>query len=99
MSIVTLTQFKQHLRELSDDLDDPFQLALNAAEAEANAFVGFDIDEEFGDDEPPSDIVMAAMLLAQIHADGGAVNDNEYRRAAAQGLLRPYRRDTGMRAA
>lgn len=99
MSFVDLTTFKQFVRELTADLDDPLQLALNAAEAEANAFVGFDIGAEFGSSEPPSDIVMATMLLAQIHADAGAVNDNEYRRAAAQGLLRPYRRDTGIKSA
>lgn len=95
MSIANLTDFKAFLRQLSNDLDSPFQLALDAATAEANAFVGFDIEIEYDSTEPPSDIVMAAMLLAQVHADAGDAATNEARRVAAQRLLMPYRIDTG----
>lgn len=99
MSIATLSDFKHYLRELTTDLDNPFQLALDAATAEANAFVGFDIEDEYGSSEPPSDVVMAAMLLAQVHADMGDPEANEHRRVAAQRLLLPYRLNTGIGAA
>lgn len=95
MSIATLSQFREFVRELTSDLDSPFQLALDAATSEANGFLGFDVEAEFESTEPPSDIVMACMLLAQVHADAGAVNDGEYRRAAAQNLLLPYRLNIG----
>jgi len=99
MSTATLSQFKGYLRELSDDLDDPLQSALDAATAEANAFLGFDAAEQFGSDGPPSDVVMAVMILAQIYADAGSPEENEHRRGAAQRLMLPYRTDTGMGAA
>ncbi len=99
MSAATLIQFKGFLRELSDDLNDPLQFALDAATAEASAFLGFDAEEQFGSDGPPSDVVMAVMVLAQVHADAGSPEENEHRRGAAQKLLLPYRTDTGMGAA
>ncbi len=96
MSIVDLTTFKQYLRELTTDLDDPFQLALESASAECNHFLGFDVAEQYGSEGPPSDIVMACMVLAQVHADLGDPEANEGRRAAAQRLLLPYRLNTGI---
>lgn len=96
MTIATLEQFKEFLRELSSDLDSPFQLALNAAGAEASSFVGFDLEEAFDGTAAPSDVVMAVMLLAQVHADAGDVDTAEYRRVAAHRLLTPYRRDSGI---
>lgn len=98
MSIASLEQFKDFLRELTTDLDSPFGLALDAATAEVNAFLGFDAEEEFAD-SPPADIVMACMILAQVHADAGDVTTNEYRRTAAHRLLLPYRQNTGIGAA
>lgn len=95
MSIATLADLKNHLRELTTDLDDPFQMALDSATAECEHFVGFGIADEFGSAGVPSDIVMACVLLAQVHADMGAPEANEARRAAAQRLLLPYRVDCG----
>lgn len=97
MSIATLDQFKGFIREIADDLDLTFQLALQSATAEANAEVGFDIESELI--PVPSDIVMACLLLAQTHVDAGSVEENVYRRAAASSLLRPYRTTTGMASA
>lgn len=99
MSIATLADFKSYLRELTTDLDDPFQMALDSATAECDHFVGFDIAEEYGSDGAPSDVVMACMLLAQVHADMGAPEANEARRAAAQRLMLPYRLNTGIGSA
>lgn len=98
MSIADLTTFKQYLRELTTDLDDPFQLALESATGECNSFLGFDAIDQFGTAIPP-EIVMACMLLAQVHADMGDPEANEGRRAAAQRLMLPYRLNTGIGAA
>lgn len=99
MSIATLTDFKQYVRELSADLDATFQQALDSATAEVNHFLGFDPETEFGSGTIPSDIVMACMLLAQIHADMGDPDQSDHRRVAAQRLLTPYRLHTGFGAA
>lgn len=93
--IADLTTFKQYLRELSNDLDDAFTLALDSATAECNNYLGFDAEAEFGSSGIPSDIVMAALILGQIHADAGGPADNDHRRVAAQRLLLPYRLNTG----
>lgn len=99
MSIASLSDFKTQMRELTNDLDDAFQMALDSATAECDHFVGFDIMEEYGSDGAPSDVVMACMLLAQVHADMGAPDANEARRAAAQRLMLPYRLNTGIGSA
>ncbi len=99
MSIAALSDFKAYLRELTTDLDDPFQMALDSATAECDHFVGFDIVAEYGSDGAPSDLLMACMLLGQVHADMGAPEANEARRAAAQRLMLPYRLNTGIGAA
>ena len=96
MSVVSLADFKAYLRELTTALDDPLQMALDAAIAEASGFVGFDLDEAYDDSSgPPSDLAMAVCLLAQTHADSGGPADNEYRRGVAQKLLTRYRVDPG----
>lgn len=99
MSIVSLAGFRAFMREATTDLDDPLQMALDAAEAEAAAFVGFDLDEAFGDSSgAPSDLQMAICLLAQAHADAGGPAENEFRRGTAQRLLTRYRTHTGFGA-
>ncbi|MGV8921344.1 MAG: head-tail connector protein [Pseudomonas sp.] len=95
MSIIDLTNFKTFLRELSSDLDSAFTLAINAAEAEVNNHLGFDADTEFNGD-PPGDVVMACLLLAQVFADAGDPEANRYRRTAAHNLLAPHRTCTGI---
>lgn len=92
MSIITLDTFKGFLRELSTDLDVPLQLALDAGEAEASAFLGVDIATEYATVEPPPDIVMGILYLARVHADEG---DAERYRSIGQKLLQPYRVNTG----
>ena len=95
MTIATLTDFKLYVRELTNDLDDAFTLALESATAECNNFLGMDAEADFGSAGIPSDVVMACMVLAQVHADLGDPEANEGRRAAAQRLLLPYRLNTG----
>lgn len=97
MTIATLEQFKDYVRELTNDLDDTFTLALESASAEVRHYLGFDPEAE--SDGPEPDIVMACCLLAAIHADAGDPQVNAYRLRAAQRLLDPYRRNTGFGAA
>lgn len=93
--IVTLTEFKDYIRELTNDLNNPFQSALDSATAECNHFLGFNAEDEFGSSGVPQDIKHACMLLAQVHADAGDAAMNDNRRSAAQRLMLPYRIDTG----
>lgn len=97
MTIATLEQFKSYVRELTNDLDATFELALESASAEVKHYLGFDPEAESGGPEP--DIVMACCLLAAVHGDVGDPATNAYRRRAAQRLLDPYRRNTGFGAA
>lgn len=97
MTIATLSEFKSYARELTNDLDDTFELALESASAEVRHYVGFDPEEESGGPEP--DQVIACCLLAAVHGDVGDPTTNEYRRRAAQRLLDPYRLNTGFGAA
>lgn len=92
---VTLTTFKNFLRELTADIDPSLTLALASASNEVRHFLGFDPEDEFGISDIPSDIATATCLLGQCHADAGDPATNESRRVAAQRLLLPYRQDTG----
>lgn len=96
MTIATLEQFKDYVRELTNDLDDAFELALESATSEVIHYLG-DVPVDSGGAEP--DIVMACCLLAAIHADVGDPQVNAYRRRAAMRLLDPYRLNTGFGAA
>lgn len=96
MTIATLQQFKDYCRELTNDLDDTFELALESASAEVRHYLGFDPGDS-GGAEP--DIVIACCLFAAVHADVGDPTVNEYRKRAAQRLLDPYRENTGFGAA
>lgn len=96
MTIATLQQFKDYVRELTNDLDDTFELALESASAECNHYLGFEA-EDSGGAEP--DIVMACCLLAAVHGDVGDPTTNTYRERAARRLLDPYRLNSGIGAA
>jgi hypothetical protein len=95
MSAPTLDDLKAFLRTLGHDLDESLNLALVAAVAEAEAFIGGQLIELWPD-EAPGDVAMAVLLLAQTHADAGTPQEQEYRRTAAQQLLRPHRIGTGL---
>ena len=98
MSIATLTMFRAFLREVpSTELDLLRTEALDAAEVQANKFVGYDIAAEF-EGAPTSDIRNAVYLMGQNLIDQGSPDEVEMRRARAESLLRPYRRDTGIAA-
>lgn len=90
----TVPTFRAWLREAqSPELDMVLAEALEAAKAQANQFAGFDIATD-----PTSDSAIAIYLLAQNLADQGTPAEVEMRRARAESLLRPYRKDTGVAA-
>ncbi len=95
MSLPTLPDVKSFLRVTGDDLDVTLTLALGAAVAEAGNFIGGSLVDRWPDDLP-SDVVMSLLLLVQHHVDAGSPQENEYRRSAAQSLLRPYRLEVGI---
>lgn len=95
MSLADLSTFKAYVRELTNDLDGAFQTALDSATAEVSNFLGFDAEAEYGSAGAPADVVMACMILAQVHADAGSPAENDHRRVAAHRLLTPYRLATG----
>ena len=92
MSIVTHAQLAEYLRQAESDPDYIVRFALSAALSEASAIIGADIEIENVQLGSPSDFQTAVRLLASVHADSDEYEYNEYRRAAAHGLLRPYRR-------
>lgn len=94
MSLPTLADLKAFLRITGDHLDATLAQALNSAKIEAGHFIGGTLAERWPI-APPSDVVQAVMLLAQVHVDAGTPQEHEYRRAAAQSLLRPYRLSDG----
>lgn len=96
--IADLPRFKTYMRELTDDLDGAFTFALESAAREVNAYLGFDVEVEYGADAP-ADILMGCVLLAHVHAEPGDVEMNEHRVAAAHRLLSPYRKTIGFRCA
>lgn len=95
MSLPTLDAVRAFLRVEGTHLDVPLALALSAAVAEAANFIGGSLVERWPD-ALPGDVVMAVLLLSQVHADAGDVEDHQYRRSAAQHLLRPYRLEVGI---
>lgn len=94
MSIASLLDFKDYRRGLMTYLDNALQTAPNAATIECNQFVGFVILDRYGRPGPPSDIVFACMLFADVKADVRYQEANEARRAFAQWLMLPYRLKT-----
>ena len=93
MTIATIYEFRDFLRVTGSDLDPALDLALRSASAEVRHYLGFDPEE------PDPDMVIACCLLAQTHVDAGSPEDQNHRREAAHGLLRPHRLDTGIAGA
>ena len=95
MSAPDLSDFRAFLRIDHSETDQALELALLAAKAEAESFLGGTIAQLWPVDAP-GDVVMAVLLLAQTHADAGTPQEHEYRRTAAHHLLRPHRLQTGL---
>lgn len=96
MSTIALETLRAHLRA-EDDLDATLQLALDAAEAEAAAYLGRPLAEMTdAGGALPSDVTMAVLLLAQTYVDDDDPRAAEARRGAAQRLLLPYRIASGI---
>ncbi|QOY61873.1 phage gp6-like head-tail connector protein [Lysobacter sp. H21R4] len=98
MSWLSLAEYRALLREVPDaGLDIVLQSHLDSAEAEVAGFIGFDPETEFGSAlEIPADLRTAAYLIAQCHSDQLPVPEAEYRRGAADRILRRHRREVGI---
>lgn len=98
MSWLSLTEYRALLREVPDaGLDTVLQGHLDSAELEVAGFIGFDPDDEFGGPLMiPADLKTAGYLIAQCHSDQLPVAEAEYRRGAADRILRQHRRETGI---
>ncbi len=98
MSIVTLAEHRAFMRELQDAALDPvLQQSLNAAQEQVEHFIGFDLIEFDGD--VPASIKQAISTLAMCMTDAMPAEVEQQARAGIERLLRPYRRETGLRAA
>jgi hypothetical protein len=95
MTMPTLEDVKAFLRIDGNHLDTVVSMAYAAAQAEAANFVGGELAERWPS-HLPSDVAMALVLLVQVHVDAGTPQEHQYRRCAAQNLLRSYRLDSGI---
>ncbi len=101
MSIPTLEQAKTYTRQIDNDLDAVIAIAIAAAQAELDTFIGGDPSATRWptDDAVPGDVLAAALVLTRIHFDDGNAPDAELWRGIAQRLLFPYRISSGIRGA
>lgn len=98
MSAPTLSEFRQFMREMHDaELDPVLQSALDAATDRVESFIGYSLDE-YEADVPPV-IRMAIMSLAMLETDNLDSDKEQQIEARVERALRPYRRETGVRAA
>lgn len=98
MSIPTMAEAKDYLRQIGDDLDAAIAVAAAAAQAEVDAFIGGDPSAERWPlpEDVPGDVKAAALMLARIHFEEGDAVQAELWRGAAQKLLFRYRVDSGV---
>ena len=101
MTTPSLPQARSYLRQIDNDLDAVIAVAIAAAQAEVDSFIGGDPSATRWPTEEsvPGDVLAAALVLTALHFDGGDALDMERRRGAAQALLLRYRVDSGVRAA
>lgn len=96
MNYLTVPNVKAQLRDFgtANDLDVVYAMALDAAEATIDKFVGFDVWVEFGG-MVPVDVIKAGYLLAVVDEDALDPTSATHARARAESLLRPHRREVG----
>ncbi|MBW8373621.1 head-tail connector protein [Stenotrophomonas sp.] len=101
MSIPTMMQAKSYLRLIDGDLDAVVILAISAAQAEMDAFIGGDTAALRwpADEDVPGDVTGAALLLLKLHFEESDPERAEQWRAIAQRLLFPYRVASGVKEA
>lgn len=96
--VVSLSEFRAFVREMHDASLDPVLMdALMAAQEQVEAFIGFDLIEF--DADVPATIKQCVKSLAMIETEAMAADKEQQIRARVESALRPYRRETGTRAA
>ena len=98
MNIVTLPEARAYLRIIGTDLDAALAIAIAAAEAELDGFIGGDTSATRWPDpeDLPGDVKAAALMLVRIHFEEGDAAQAELWRGIAQRLLVRYRTDSGI---
>lgn len=101
MSIPTMTEAKDFLRELSNDLDPAIAIAIAGAQSEMDGFIGGDpsADRWPEPEDVPGDVKAAGLMLVRCHFEEGDPTQAELWRGIAQKLLLRYRTDSGVRGA
>lgn len=97
MNYLTLAQFKIALRDFGGaaEVDPVYVMALDAAEATIDKFVGYNVWEEC-EATVSADIVNAGYTLAMIHVDAMDPARQLAARGAVESVLRDYRREVGI---
>jgi uncharacterized phage protein (predicted DNA packaging) len=88
MSIVTLEQVKQTLRQTHDEDDDLLQRLIDSAESECLRYLATE-ELPIVDDLLAPDVANGIILMVQADYDGDPLN-REKLREAAQSLWNPY---------
>ena len=98
MSIASMLEARTYLRIIGNDLDAALAIAIAAAEAELDGFIGGDTSATRWPDpeDLPGDVKAAALMLVRIHFEEGDAAQAELWRGIAQRLLVRYRTDSGI---
>lgn len=98
MGIVNMFEARDYLRIVGADLDPVIAIAIAAAEAEVDAFIGGEPSAvRWPDPESvPGDVKASAMMLVRLHFEEGDAMQAELWRGIAQKLLVRYRTDSGI---
>ncbi|MGY0504288.1 head-tail connector protein [Luteimonas sp. e5] len=97
MTMPNLEMLKTHLRVTHDYDDALIAEMLAAATSRAEAFICMPLHEFEG--TLPHPIVQAIYLFAEANFDGRGNESGPELEGMAERMLRPYRRETGVRAA
>lgn len=85
--MIAVTDLREFVRVIGDEMDDQLELALIAGRAEASAYLGRAADETIPDE------VMGVMYLSRSHFDDA---DADRCRHVARLLLFPFRVGSGV---
>lgn len=101
MTIPTMTEARDYLRIIGSELDPALSIAIEAAQAEIDGFIGGDSSAKRWPEpeDVPGDVKAAGLMLTRCHFEEGDPAQVELWRGIAQKLLMRYRMDTGLRAA
>lgn len=100
-TIPTMHEARDYLRIIGSDLDPALAIAILAAQAEIDGFIGGDPSgiRWPTPEDVPGDVKAAGLMLTRCHFEEGDGEQAELWRSIAQKLLVRYRVDSGLSAA